>query len=82
MFQHTSVLLNESIDGLNIKKDGKYIDATLGAGGHSSQILKRLTTGHLYCFDQDQDAIQAATDKLKQISDNFTIINSNFRNLK
>jgi len=82
MFQHTSVLLNESIEGLNIKKDGKYVDTTLGAGGHSSQILKRLTTGHLYCFDQDQDAIHAATDKLKQISDNFTIINSNFRNLK
>ena len=55
--KHYSVLLNESIDGLNIKEDGIYVDATLGYGGHSSEILKKLKTGHLYYFDQDKDAI-------------------------
>ena len=51
MFNHVSVLLNETIDGLNIKEDGIYVDCTLGGGGHSQEILKRLTSGHLYCFD-------------------------------
>ena len=60
MFHHISVLLQETIDGLNIKEDGIYVDCTLGGGGHSQEILKRLTTGHLYCFDQDQTAIAAA----------------------
>ncbi len=82
MFHHVSVLLNESIEGLNIKEDGIYVDCTLGAGGHSSEILKRLTTGHLYCFDQDQLAIKAANERLSQISDRYTIIYANFRNLK
>ena len=54
MFHHKSVLLQETIEGLHIKEDGIYVDCTLGGGGHSSEILKRLTTGHLYCFDQDQ----------------------------
>ena len=79
---HYSVLLNESIDGLNIKPDGIYVDATLGYAGHSSEILKRLTTGHLYSFDQDKEAIKYSDDKLKSISNNYTIINSNFVNLK
>ncbi len=82
MFQHVSVLLNESIEGLNIKSDGIYVDCTLGAGGHSAEILKRLTTGHLYCFDQDEEAIQAATMRLSAISDHFTIIHTNFKNIK
>ena len=82
MFHHVSVLLKETIDGLNIKEDGIYVDCTLGGGGHSQEILKRLTTGHLYCFDQDQHAIEAARQRLSQISDNFTIIYSNFKNLK
>lgn len=82
MFHHISVLLNETIDGLNIKEDGIYVDCTLGGGGHSQEILKRLTTGHLYCFDQDQTAIEAARQRLSQISDKFTIIYSNFKNLK
>lgn len=56
--KHYSVMLQESIDGLNIKEDGIYVDATLGYGGHSSEILKKLTTGHLYSFDQDEDAIK------------------------
>lgn len=82
MFHHVSVLLNETIEGLNIKEDGIYVDCTLGGGGHSSEILKRLTTGHLYCFDQDNHAIEAAGQRLSAISDNFTIIYSNFKNIK
>ncbi|WP_455684154.1 16S rRNA (cytosine(1402)-N(4))-methyltransferase RsmH [Thomasclavelia sp.] len=82
MFDHVTVLLNEAVDGLNIKEDGIYVDCTLGGAGHSCAILKRLTTGHLYCFDQDQSAIEAAKDRLSQIGDNFTIIYSNFVNIK
>ncbi|MCR5223560.1 MAG: 16S rRNA (cytosine(1402)-N(4))-methyltransferase RsmH [Bacilli bacterium] len=83
MTMHYSVLLNESIEGLNIKPDGIYVDATLGYAGHSSEILKRLTTGHLYAFDQDEKAIEYSFKKLDSIShDNFTIINSNFISLK
>lgn len=82
MFEHKSVLLNEAIESLNIKEDGLYVDCTLGGGGHSEEILKRLTTGHLYCFDQDDHAIAAATTRLQDISDHFTIINSNFVNIK
>ena len=82
MFHHKSVLLQETIEGLNIKEDGIYVDCTLGGGGHSSEILKRLTSGHLYCFDQDQVAITAAKERLSKISNNFTIIYSNFKNLK
>ena len=82
MFKHKSVLLNEAIESLNIKEDGLYVDCTLGGGGHSEEILKRLTTGHLYCFDQDDHAIEAATTRLQDISDHFTIINSNFVNIK
>lgn len=52
MFDHVTVLLNEAIEGLNINEDGIYVDCTLGGGGHSCEILKRLTTGHLYCFDR------------------------------
>lgn len=82
MFHHISVLLKETIEGLNIKEDGIYVDCTLGGGGHSQEILKRLTTGHLYCFDQDQHAIEAAKARLEQISDRFTIIYANFKDLK
>ncbi|MFR7592526.1 MAG: 16S rRNA (cytosine(1402)-N(4))-methyltransferase RsmH [Longibaculum sp.] len=82
MFHHISVLLTETIEGLHIREDGIYVDCTLGGGGHSAEILKRLTTGHLYCFDQDQKAIDAASKRLSQISDHFTIIYSNFKNLK
>ncbi len=79
---HISVLLNESISSLNIKEDGIYVDCTLGYAGHSSEILKRLTTGHLYSFDQDQEAINYSKDKLSKIGSNFTIIKSNFVNMK
>lgn len=80
--KHYSVLLNESIEGLNIKKDGIYVDATLGYGGHSSEILKRIPEGHLYSFDQDEEAIAYSKERLSKISNNFDIIYSNFANLK
>jgi 16S rRNA (cytosine1402-N4)-methyltransferase len=79
---HYSVLLNESIEGLNIKPDGIYVDATLGYAGHSSKILEKLTTGHLYAFDQDAKAREYSKNKLGQINNNFTIVDSNFVNLK
>ena len=82
MFNHVSVLLNECIEGLNIKSDGIYVDATLGGAGHSSEILKRLKKGKLYCFDKDIDAIKAADQRLKEIGDNYQIIRSDFSNLK
>ena len=82
MFKHYSVLLTESIEKLDIKEDGIYVDATLGGGGHSSEILKRLTTGHLYAFDQDEFAIEETSKKLAAISENFTVIRSNFVHLK
>lgn len=82
MFNHYSVLLHESIENLAIKEDGIYVDCTLGGGGHSSEILKRLKTVHLYSFDQDMFAIENATKRLKEIGDNFTIIKSNFVHLK
>ena len=80
--KHYSVLLNESIDMLNIKNDGIYVDCTLGGGGHSSLILSKLSNGHLYAFDQDIDAINIARPRLEAISNNFTIIKSNFVNIK
>lgn len=79
---HYSVLLEESIDGLNIKEDGVYVDCTLGYGGHSSEILKRIKRGALFAFDQDKIAIDNADKRLKEIGNNYTIIKSNFVNLK
>ena len=79
---HVSVLLKESIDSLEIKEDGIYVDCTLGYAGHSSEILKRIKDGHLYAFDQDKIAIAAADSKLKTIGTNYTIIKSNFVNMK
>ena len=82
MEKHISVLKNESIDALNLKEDSIVIDATLGYGGHSSCILKRISRGHLFAFDQDSEAIRHSTDRLKSIGTNFTIIKSNFSNMK
>ena len=78
---HYSVLKTESINGLNIKPDGIYVDCTLGYAGHSSEILKQLTTGHLYAFDQDINAVNYSTKELSKISNNFTIIHDNFSNI-
>lgn len=80
--KHYSVMLSEAVDGLNIKSDGIYVDGTLGYAGHSSEILKKLTTGHLYAFDQDKEAINESKKRLGEISNNFTIIYSNFVNMK
>ena len=82
MPKHISVLLDEAISELNIKEDGVYVDATLGYGGHSSEILKKVERGYLFAFDQDSEAIRHSTDRLNAISTNFTIIKSNFKNLK
>lgn len=79
---HISVLLKESITSLNLKEDSVIIDATLGYGGHSSNILKRIKRGHLFAFDQDSEAIQYSTNLLNKIGTNFTIIKSNFSNMK
>ena len=82
MFKHYSVLLKEAVDGLNIKEDGIYVDCTLGGAGHSLEILKKLTTGKLYAFDQDIIAIENAKIKLKEYEDKVIFIKSNFENLK
>ncbi len=79
---HYSVLLNESIEMLNLKADGIYVDATLGMGGHSEAILKHIPKGWLYCFDQDAQAIELADKRLAENFSNFTIIKSNFNDLK
>lgn len=80
--EHYSVLLNETIDNLNLKEDGIYVDATLGLGGHSSKILSSLTTGHLYALDEDSKAILFSDERLKKIGTNYTLIKSNFVDLK
>lgn len=80
--KHYSVLKKEVLDGLNIKPDGIYVDATLGYAGDSAEILKKLEKGFLYAFDADSDAIDYSKQKLSKISDNYEIIHSNFKNLK
>ena len=82
MEKHISVLLEESISSLNLDKSSVIVDATLGYGGHSSNILERIKEGHLFAFDQDSEAIRHSTDRLSKIGTNFTIIKSNFVNLK
>ena len=79
---HKSVLLSESINNLNIKNGGVYVDATLGFGGHSSEILKKNKKGRLICFDQDNEAINYSKEYLSKFGNNFTIIKSNFVNMK
>lgn len=84
-FHHVTVLLNEAVDNLNIKKDGVYVDCTLGGAGHSEAILSQLSEeGHLYAFDQDEVAIKNAQQKLASYIEKgqVTFINTNFRHLK
>ena len=78
-FKHIPVLLNEVIEGLNIKEDGIYIDCTIGGGGHSSEILKRLKNGHLYGFDKDLDALSTCQERFKD-NKNVTLIHSDYKN--
>ena len=80
--KHYSVMLSEAIEGLNIKDDGVYVDATLGYAGHSKEILKRIKTGKLFAFDADSEALSYSHHELSEISSNFKIIHSNFINLK
>lgn len=83
MFDHTTVLLREAVEGLAIKPDGIYVDCTLGGAGHSLEIAKELSaSGRLICFDQDMTAIDAAKEKLKDHLEKITFIHSNFRELK
>ncbi len=81
-FKHYSVMLKETVDGLNVKENGIYVDCTLGGAGHSTEILKRLNgTGRLIGIDQDADALKAAKERLKDF-DNVTYVHSNFENIK
>ncbi|WP_409253609.1 16S rRNA (cytosine(1402)-N(4))-methyltransferase RsmH [Bacillus sp. SCS-153A] len=83
MFEHTTVLLKETVDGLDIKEDGVYVDCTLGGAGHSEYLVSQLgEKGKLYCFDQDQTAIDHAKEKLAPYLDRVTFIRSNFRFIK
>lgn len=81
-FKHVTVLLEESIDILNIKEGGIYVDGTMGGAGHSLEIAKKIKTGKLICFDQDSDAIEAAKGKFQGLQDKVIIVHSNFENLK
>ena len=80
-FHHKSVLLQECIDGLNIRPDGIYLDGTLGGAGHSRQIAKRLTTGRLIGVDRDPVALKAAGQRLAEYSDRVTLVHNNFENI-
>ena len=77
-FHHVSVLLDECIEGLNIRPDGIYVDGTLGGAGHSSQIAARLTTGRLIGIDRDPIALKAAGERLAPFGDKVTLVHSNF----
>ena len=79
MPEHISVLLDECIENLNIRPDGIYVDGTLGLGGHSEQILKRLTSGRLIGIDRDESAIRRTGERLKDYADKMTLVHGNFR---
>ena len=82
-FNHTSVLLTETIENLNIRPEGIYVDGTLGGGGHAYEVLKRLSgAGRLIGIDQDADAIAAAGERLKEFGERLTIIRSNYADMK
>jgi 16S rRNA (cytosine1402-N4)-methyltransferase len=82
-FHHVSVLLNECIDGLNIKPDGVYVDCTMGGAGHSIEIVKKLSSEGLFIgFDQDINAINTAKERLSEYSDRVKFVHSNFENIK
>ena len=77
-FRHKPVLLDECIEGLNIKKDGIYVDGTAGGAGHSSEIAKRLDSGRLIAIDQDETAVAVATERLNRLGKNTVVVRSNF----
>ncbi len=80
-FHHVTVLLNESVDALNVRPDGIYLDGTLGGGGHSYEIARRLTAGRLIGVDRDPKALQAASERLAPFADRFTPVHANFSDL-
>lgn len=83
IFEHKSVLLYETVDSLNIKPDGIYVDGTLGGGGHAYEVASRLgENGRLIGIDQDADAIKAATERLEPFKEKVTIVRSNYRNIR
>ncbi|MDC2864814.1 MULTISPECIES: 16S rRNA (cytosine(1402)-N(4))-methyltransferase RsmH [unclassified Bacillus (in: firmicutes)] len=83
MFKHVTVLLKETVDGLEIKPNGTYVDCTLGGGGHSAYLLSQLSEeGRLIAFDQDEVAIQNAQEKFSSYDGQFIAVKSNFRYLK
>ncbi|WP_078554861.1 16S rRNA (cytosine(1402)-N(4))-methyltransferase RsmH [Bacillus alkalicellulosilyticus] len=83
MFEHVTVLKEESVDGLNVKEDGIYVDCTLGGAGHSELLLSKLSKdGHLFAFDQDDVALDNAKQRLSPYAGQFTLIKSNFRYIK
>lgn len=81
-FKHVPVLLNETLDGLNIKSNGTYVDGTIGGAGHSSEILKNINEGFLIGIDKDDEAIKASNERLSKISDNYTIVKGNHDDIK
>jgi len=81
-FHHISVLLEECLEGLNIKPDGIYVDGTLGGAGHSSHIVQRLTTGRLIGIDRDPVALEASGKRLEPYKDRVTLVHSNFCEMK
>lgn len=81
-FKHYSVLLAETIEQLDIKPDGIYVDGTLGGGGHAFEVCSRLTTGHFYGIDQDDAAIRAAGEKLAPFGEKVTILRDNYCNMR
>lgn len=82
IFGHKSVLLDETIESLDIKPDGIYVDGTLGGGGHASEVCRRLgDRGRFIGIDQDADAIAAASERLKEFGDKVTIVRSNYENI-
>ena len=81
-FNHIPIMLDEVIDGLDIKPDGVYVDLTVGGAGHSTEILKRIKSGKLICVDQDEEALSVAKERLLKISENVLFYKSNFENFK
>ena len=82
MTRHYSVLLQESIDALNCQSDGIYVDGTLGRGGHSLEIARRLQNGHLYAFDLDEQALAESAQRLAEVSGRVTLIRANFAQMR
>ena len=80
--RHYPVMLNETVENLSLKENSVVIDATLGAAGHSSFILKQIKKGFLIAFDQDKDEIEKSIETLSKIGNNFSVVNSNFAEMK